>query len=60
LAGQAFNGGSNDFGGDFSTGLGTDTSGSDISGSGALFGTSAGQSGSDFNFGGSNSFGFTE
>jgi hypothetical protein len=45
--------------GDFNSGDGTSTSGSDISGSGALYGTSAGQSGADYTYGGSNSFGFT-
>jgi hypothetical protein len=51
--------GSPDYGA-FNSGLGTSTSGSDISGSGALYGTSAGQSGSDYTYSGSNSYGFTE
>lgn len=45
--------------GDFNSGLGTSTSGSGIAGSGALYGTSAGQSGADYTYGGSNSWGFT-
>ena len=51
--------GSPDYGA-FNSGLGTSTSGSDISGSGALYGTSAGQSGADYTYSGSNSYGFTE
>ena len=55
-------GSSGGFTGDFSSGLGTSTGGfGDVSGSGGLFGTSAGTNNTGgFNYGGSNSWGFTE
>lgn len=60
-AGNLLNGLSNTGTTGFTSGLGTTTSGfSDVSGSGSLFGTSAGMDSSGFNYSGGNSFGFTE